>query len=427
MRRWLAILLLAGCASKNGSLLVVTVATSPSGAALTTVHAHVTTTARPGDFDLSFPAGTIAPASFGIDFPPEITGNVTVAVDGGALGSGSASTGLIAGAEADLTVTLGSAPGDGGVDLAGVDLAGADLASLPDLLTPIDFAGGADFAHVPVWTDETTGTAALNGVWGAGGAVFAVGDSGTILRSTGNGVWTAQTSGTTQTLNGVWASPAGFFYVAGNGGVLLYSNGAGTWQPQTTSTAANLYSVWGTSDSNVYVGGASGTVLHSPPAGMSQWPAQNVNGISDDWDGLWGTADGMNVYAANNGAGAVFYTTGNGSWTFQATGGSSNSSSVTGFGNTIYLAVTPVGTVLTATVGGSWSPLNAMVSKQLWGVFAVAAGDVWAVGDAGTITHLSGGSWTQQTISSTANLSRVWSDGNQVYVVGAAGTILHLH
>lgn len=427
MRPWLALLLVAGCGSKTGSLLVVTVATAPPGAMLSTVHAHVTTAVRAGDFDVAFPAGTSAPASFGIDFPPEISGNVTVGLDGGALGSGSGSTTLSAGAETDLTVTLGGAPGDGGVDLAGIDLAGADLSAGPDLSTPIDFAGGADFAHVPVWTVETTGTAALHSVWGVGGAVFAVGDNGTILRSTGNGTWTSQTSGTTNTLNGVWASPAGFLYAAGNGGVLLYSNGAGTWQSQNTNTAANLYSVWGTSDSNVYVGGASGTVLHSPPAGMSQWVAQNTNGIADDWVGLWGTADGANIYAANNGAGAIFYSTGNGSWTFQATGGSSTSSSVTGFGTTIYLAVTPVGTVYTATVGGTWSPLNAMVSKQLWGVFAVGAGDLWAVGDGGTITHLSGGVWKAQTTGSTANLSAVWSDGNQVYAVGAAGAILHLH
>jgi len=420
MRRGLAILLLAGCASKQGSLLVVTVATAPPGAALSTVHAHVTTAVRAGDFDVSFPGGTTSPASFGIDFPPEISGNVTVALDGGALGSGSGSAALVAGAEADLTVTLGGAPGDGGADLAGADLAAADLS------TPIDFAGGADFAHLPVWTDETTGTTALESVWGSGGAVFAVGDNGTILRSTGNGTWTAQTSGTSNTLNGVWASPAGFLYAAGNAGVLLYSNGAGTWQLQTTNTTQNLYSVWGTSDSNVYVGGSS-IVLHSPPAGQSQWVAQNINGISDDWLGLWGTADGANIYGANDGAGAVFYSTGNGSWTFQATGGSSTSSSVTGFGTTIYLAVTPVGTVYTATVGGSWSPLNAMVSKQLWGLFAVAAGDLWAVGDGGTITHLSGGTWTTQTTHSTANLRAVWSDGTEVYAVGAAGTILHLH
>jgi hypothetical protein len=51
-------------------------------------------------------------------------------------------------------------------------------------------------------------TQTLNGVWGSGATdVFAVGAGGTILHSSdGGATGTLQASGTTQTLNGVWGS-----------------------------------------------------------------------------------------------------------------------------------------------------------------------------------------------------------------------------
>src|SRR6185312_475721 len=274
----------------------------------------------------------------------------------------------------------------GASDLAGVDLAGADLAGADLSMPPADLSGTGDLSHVVGWYVESTGSASLNSVWGADGAVFAVGANGTILRSTGNGTWTAQTSGTTQTLNGIWGSPGGFLYAVGNAGTVLYSNGSGVWQPQTAGTGTmNLYCVWGSADNNVYAGGASGAMIHSTGGGAS-WTAQTT-GFSDDFLGLWGTSDGAHIYGANNSAGAVFLSTGNGSWTL----------------------------------------VNAMSAKELWGVFAAGAGDVWAVGDSGTVTHLSGGTWTAQTTGSAADLRAVWADANNVYAVGLNGAILHRH
>lgn len=55
----------------------------------------------------------------------------------------------------------------------------------------------------------------------------------------------------------------------------------------------------------------------------------------------------------------------------------------------------------------------------------VAPGEVWAVGDAGTILHRSGNAYTLAASGTTRNLYGIWANGNELYVVGEAGTILH--
>ena len=47
------------------------------------------------------------------------------------------------------------------------------------------------------------------------GNVYAVGNVGTILHSTGNGTWAGQTSGTGNVLYGVWGSAASDIYAVG--------------------------------------------------------------------------------------------------------------------------------------------------------------------------------------------------------------------
>jgi hypothetical protein len=76
------------------------------------------------------------------------------------------------------------------------------------------------------WTAPTSppsNTINLNGVWGtAPDDVFAVGDVGTVLHSSGNNVWTAQTSGTTLTLYAVAGSGTGDVYAVGQRAVILH-------------------------------------------------------------------------------------------------------------------------------------------------------------------------------------------------------------
>ncbi len=80
---------------------------------------------------------------------------------------------------------------------------------------------------------------------------------GTILHYNGS-TWSAMTSGTINTLRGVWGSSATDVFAVGDGGIILHYNGT-VWSVMTSNTTYRLHSVWGTSSTNVYaVGGETG-------------------------------------------------------------------------------------------------------------------------------------------------------------------------
>lgn len=176
---------------------------------------------------------------------------------------------------------------------------------------------------------------ALQGVWGSSsGNVFAVGDSGVVLRYNGT-TWTRMTTPTTAQLTDVWGSgpsdvyattaagqlirfngsawsvvPAvqapgalrsvwgtgsGNVYAVGDGGI-VYRYSGGSWQRIRLPTRSALYAVWGTGSSNVFVGGADGALYRW--SGSAWVPEKALNGASLI-RGFWGT--GSDVFAAGNG------------------------------------------------------------------------------------------------------------------------------
>jgi hypothetical protein len=181
----------------------------------------------------------------------------------------------------------------------------------------------------------------LRGVWGSSSAnVFAVGDSGVVLRYNGTS-WSRITTGTTAQLNRVWGSSATNVYAATSTGRLLRYNGtawsfvAGVQAPGALwsvwgSSASNvyavgdagivfryngtswtrvrlprrdvLYGVWGTGASNVYVGGGAGVLYRFD--GTSWIPEKALNGQSHV-QAFWGTSTGTDLFAAAAG-GRIF-------------------------------------------------------------------------------------------------------------------------
>lgn len=73
------------------------------------------------------------------------------------------------------------------------------------------------------WTPITTATTAMYAVWGTSSTdVYAVGAGGGIYHTTGNNVWTVETSPTTKDLLGIWGSPSAGIYIVGRGGTILH-------------------------------------------------------------------------------------------------------------------------------------------------------------------------------------------------------------
>jgi hypothetical protein len=181
----------------------------------------------------------------------------------------------------------------------------------------------------------------LRGVWGSSASdVYAVGDSGVVLRYNGTS-WSRMTTGTTVQLNHVWGTSSTNVYAAtstgrllryngtswsfvtglnapgalwsvwgtsstniyavGDGGIVYRYNGT-SWQRTRLPTREVLYAVWGTSSTNVYVGGGDGALYRFN--GTTWTPEKALNGQSQI-TGFWGTSTGTDLFATAA-AGYVF-------------------------------------------------------------------------------------------------------------------------
>lgn len=102
------------------------------------------------------------------------------------------------------------------------------------------------------------GSAALRAVWMGDGAVFAVGDGGTILLRNGT-TWSAMESGTAVALFGVYGTSGEDVYAVGEIGTVLHYDGT-AWSAVDSGTDLDLRAVWA-GGGEVFAVGPSGLVL----------------------------------------------------------------------------------------------------------------------------------------------------------------------
>ncbi len=173
------------------------------------------------------------------------------------------------------------------------DLHGIIVGTWETVLTTSD--GGVTWTAVsgsPPGSSVSPGSFSLNAVAFTGSSsstAYAVGTNGTILKSTDSGAtWTAETSGTTELLQGVaFAGTMGL--VVGAGGSILASTDGSTWSAQKSGTTEDLTSValGGYCLSNglgtcVLAAGAAGTVLELASTWTKLAPvtSADLNGIA---------------------------------------------------------------------------------------------------------------------------------------------------
>jgi hypothetical protein len=131
----------------------------------------------------------------------------------------------------------------------------------------------------------------------------------------------------------------------------------------------------------------------------------------------------------------IIHSTGDGNWSEQtivAPDGGTASFPAPAYVNGIWgtaeegYAVGDLGIVLHSS-GGVWVTGDSGTSVSLKGISGTGPNDIYAVGAAGTILHSSDGStWTAQDSGTTVSLFRIWGSGpSDVYAVGQNGTILH--
>lgn len=92
---------------------------------------------------------------------------------------------------------------------------------------------------------------------------FIVGLSGQIwAQPSGGSTFTQQTSPVPWDLQGVWADDAGTLWAVGGSGSVLRSSGDGHWTSEASLFALDLWGVWGSGAHDVYAVGDNGQIFH---------------------------------------------------------------------------------------------------------------------------------------------------------------------
>lgn len=79
-----------------------------------------------------------------------------------------------------------------------------------------------------------------------------------------------------------------------------------------------------------------------------------------------------------------------------------------------------------ATPASSFTPLSLSFTDNLRSVWGTTPGDVFVVGEGGTILHYDGSTWARMNSGTSSQLNGVWGTSNRdVFAVGDNGTVLH--
>ena len=240
-----------------------------------------------------------------------------------------------------------------------------------------------------IWTNTDYPSAQqINAVYAAPFGLVAVGDAGTIITSTDNGVtWTAQTSGTIQNLYAVrYDAATDIFIAVGANGKILISPDAVSWVSQASGVIEHLYAIaYNQFGAGYVVVGALGTVLIS--AAGTSWTTES-SGVTTDLRGL--SHDGVR-----------------------------------------YIATGANGVIRASTNGITWFPrvaattesLNAIVTANIANVATRVT--VGANGVSFVSTDSNATVWTAQSTGTAYTLANITYGNGHYYAVGKNGTIIN--
>lgn len=206
---------------------------------------------------------------------------------------------------------------------------------------------------------------------------YAVGLSGTILKTTDGGAnWSLMISPTSDQLNGVYFTDANTGYIIGvNGRIMKTTDGGTIWTSQTSGTTNELLEVHFANSTTGYAVGYSGTILKTSNGGTNWYPLVDGADPNADYWGVHFPTPNTGYAVGNNGTTTAIYK-------FQSVPEPSAQATALSFSS-----ITQIGLTVTFTAATD-SPNGYLVlrkvgstptSKPLDGV-AYSAGDV--IGDA---------------------------------------------
>ena len=346
-----------------------------------------------------------------------------------------------------LTVTLELTPPGGTDGGLPADLSGppADLGGTPtDLALPPP--PSLKWAAEP----NPSGKNELYHVFtGSGTQVLVVGAAGTVLSRQASGAWTAEASGTTSDLYGVFGIPGGSAWATGqNPGAWRRDGNSGKWLPDQMGLALGPQStLWavttGATAGELWAGSDEGKVWHrtGSPLANGSWQSEQAlpAGVT-----IYGIAysDGAVFAVGQHGYAAVRKDTGSGArwqpaFQYSALAGTTMGHDdglygVFAFDRSTAVAVGSKGLLVRYT-GGTWQPAPQTIDpngNEFNAVWGTAPGRIWAVGYDGLIVRVDGTTPTTLRTDNNQSLYGIFGrSDSDIYAVGSSlgGFSLILH
>jgi hypothetical protein len=256
----------------------------------------------------------------------------------------------------------------------------------------------------------TSGAPKLRGVFAVNpGDVFAVGDSGTILRRT-SGAWRPMVSGTSATLRAVWAASSSDVWVGGSQGTVLHFNGT-SWSPVFGAGSPDIDAVWGSGPDDVWFVGGS-RVVHWDGTSLTQigltGTLLGVHGTGPD--DVWVTGestflqrfDGSTWTVINPGAGSTMWTV-----------------AVLAPNDVWVTSPTPMKETLRFTT--KWAP-KPVFGVQFRSLSALGTNDIWGAGGR-VVGHWNGTSWSTEQPFNGVSVWSITATTGVAWVVGDTSLI----
>ncbi len=254
--------------------------------------------------------------------------------------------------------------------------------------------------------------------------IWAVGDNGVALHWDGSR-WSAVATNTSVDLVGVWAHTRddAWAFGGGNPGGPRFLRWNGTaWNPVTPSLPRPIFprAVWGADNHVWFVGEAMGgdpPIYHWDgtsfgPEMVPTRPQQLVGITAASADDAWTVSDRVIARRVS------------GNWTLPLPpppSGPPFAGAMCATRGGVWAAVEG-GPVLRGN-GSGWNPTTPPTSTTLRALWCDRTDDVWALDGSARILHFHDSAWTVEPLP-RGDLSALWGVGNELWAVGARGTIL---
>jgi hypothetical protein len=261
----------------------------------------------------------------------------------------------------------------------------------------------------------------LRAVWASSATdVWTVGLQGTVEHDKGTGFmpWTAQTSSDFYAMSGSDTSHA---LAVGNAGAAMAWNGL-KWQQQTSAPTWPVNALWGTSPTDVWAGTDAGMFHWDGNA----WTLTDTGATSGQIFNAVGGTSSTDVWAHDAGGRQMFHWTGGPSWSGMSDGAGGQAV------NALWMADRNTGWAVgnnglgVKWNGTAWGTVGGAIDPSLFNLNAIWGADashVYAVGDYETIVTYDGTTWSATNLPGSNSLRAVWgSDATHVWAVGDSGT-----